>query len=294
MNDSVAADYEALEARFTAWAQARPDVRALLVVGSRARQEVHPADRWSDLDLIAFVLDVAPYVRDRQWLDALGDVWLAFLEQTGAEDPEWFIMFEGVRDVDVVFVALPEDDPAAVARVVQARGMDVVLRRGMRTLVDKDGGVARMSLPLAQRAAPPAAAAFEATISAFWLNAERAAKKLRRGEVYEAKRRCDDVMKARLLQMIEWHARARHGWDYDTWHVGRFIETWADPRALAGLRDTYARYEAGDIARALLATMGLFRALAVETAGALGYPYPALIDERLTRWVGACLAGDDC
>jgi hypothetical protein len=49
----------------------------------------------------------------------------------------------------------------------------------------------------------------------------------------------------------------------------------------------FAHYDAEDVWRALLATMGLFRWRAVETAERLGYPYLKLGDERATEFVKA-------
>ena len=99
----------------------------------------------------------------------------------------------------------------------------------------------------------------------------------------------DGYLKRLLLQMLEWHARAAYGWDYDTWHGGRFLEQWADPRAVQGLRQAFAYYDEDDVGRALLATMDLFRWLATETAQRLGYPYPAAAEERVTELVaGLC------
>jgi hypothetical protein len=64
-----------------------------------------------------------------------------------------------------------------------------------------------------------------------------------------------------------------------------------DARAIEGLRSVFAQYDAEDSGRALLATMSLFRWLAVETAAASGYPYPTPADQRVTEWVTSCLAG---
>ncbi len=107
-------------------------------------------------------------------------------------------------------------------------------------------------------------------------------------------------MKHLLLRMIEWHTRATNGWDYDTWHHGRFLERWADPRAVKGLRDAYAHYdeeeeeeEEEDVRRALLATMDLFRWLAIETAEQLSYPHPTLADEHATELARMLLAERD-
>ena len=85
-------------------------------------------------------------------------------------------------------------------------------------------------------------------------------------------------MKRRLIQVLGWHARAGDP-SVDTWHDGRFVEQWADPRALEQLRGTFAYYDAGDVARALTATMELFRWVARETAERLGLSYPVRADE---------------
>jgi aminoglycoside 6-adenylyltransferase len=85
--------------------------------------------------------------------------------------------------------------------------------------------------------------------------------------------------------MIEWHARAIHGDDYDTWHGGRFLEEWADPRLVEALGRAFARYDRDDMSCSLLATMGLFRWLATETADYFGHHYPTVMDERMTALV---------
>lgn len=73
---------------------------------------------------------------------------------------------------------------------------------------------------------------------------------------------------------MEWHAHATRGFGHDTWMRGRFLEEWADPRAVAALPGIFAHYDAGDIGRALLATMEVFHWLAMETAERWSY----------TRW----------
>jgi aminoglycoside 6-adenylyltransferase len=96
-------------------------------------------------------------------------------------------------------------------------------------------------------------------------------------------------MKRLLRQTIGWHARATHGWEYDTWHDGRFLGQWADPRAVAGLCNAYAHYDEADVRRALFATMDLFRWLSMETAERLGFRYPTEGDRYASEWVRDCL-----
>jgi len=226
------------------------------------------------------------------------------------------VLFEGARDVD--FAVLPYDRFHQAARFLPLlrrfpplfrllpKGLasrireDVaqaanVLGRGVRVLVDKDGLAAKLTLVFAeaQPYRPPTQREFLNAANDFWYHAVLTAKKLRRGELWWAKGCLDSYMKQLLLRMVEWQARATKGPDYDTWQLGRFLEEWADPRALAGLRDAFAHYDEEDTWRALLASMDLFRWLATETAERLGYPYPTAADERVTEWVKECLSERD-
>ncbi len=160
-------------------------------------------------------------------------------------------------------------------------------------LLDRDGLTAHLNPidtePAASR--PPTETEFLEAINDFWYHAVWTAKKLRRGELWTAKACCDGYMKRLLLVAMELHAKLRNGPDYDTWYEGRFLEQWADPYALEGLRGALAHYDEDDIGRALLTTMDLFRWVAKGTAEGLDYPYPALADERATGLVSALLSG---
>jgi len=168
--------------------------------------------------------------------------------------------------------------------------------RGMHVLIDKDGvaekfraflSSVRMPLP-----SPPTEHEFLEVVNDFLYHAVFTAKHLRRGELWWTITTCDCYMQRKLRQVIEWHARATHGWNYDTWFRGRFLEEWADPRVVEGLRDAFAHYDRKDVRRALLKVMCLFRWIAVETAEKLGYQYPSKPDERISRWVRDCLSAE--
>ncbi len=75
----------------------------------------------------------------------------------------------------------------------------------------------------------------------------------------------------------------------DTWHAGRFLEQWADPRAVEGLRQAYAHYDAGEVKSALWATLALFHGLAVETGEKLGCAYPAEAEGHVSDLVKSIL-----
>jgi aminoglycoside 6-adenylyltransferase len=283
--NQIALAYEQLIDRFVAWAQTQPNIRAAIVLGSRARTD-RPADEWSDLDLLVVTSDPGRLLSQTDWLEQLGTPWLTFLEPTAVGGAtERRVLFEGGLDVDF------SPFPVEILRKFAAEGLPPevagVIRRGMRFVLDKDGLAATLKLPPDERPAPqpPTPDKFLNLVNDFWYHAVWVAKKLRRGELWTAQLCCDGYMKRLLLTMLEWHAGAASGWSADTWHNGRFLEQWADPRAVDGLRQAFAHYDRADVQRALIATMDLFRWLATETAGRLGCPYPASADEHATALV---------
>jgi creatinine amidohydrolase len=130
----------------------------------------------------------------------------------------------------------------------------------------------------------------EATVKQVWLSAGRMARFVRRGDRWRAASECNGELKECLLALLEWHAHATRGLDHDTWHDGRFMEEWADPRALEALPATFARYDDDSLRQALFTTLDLCRWLAQEVAGLLGYAYPALAEARVTDWIRSTLS----
>jgi len=248
------------------WASGREDVRALLVVGSQARANV-PADRWSDLDIVLIVDDPEPYAEDPSWVSEFGRPLLTFLEDTPVGQRERRVLYETGEDVD-----FPLFPATALEQLEQSENAAHLLARGYRMLVDRIALGERLSRIAAgaEQPPPPTQHDFTQLASDVWYHALWAAKKLRRGEVFTAKGCLDGYMKARLVTLLEWHARAVDP-SVDTWHDGRFVERWADPGALAMLEKAYAYYDVRDVARALWETIDLWQGLEEETASRLGF-----------------------
>jgi aminoglycoside 6-adenylyltransferase len=254
-----------IEAAIADWARERGDVRGAIVVGSRARTET-PADRWSDLDVGLFVDDPALLADDPSWVAEFGDPVLTFLEPAGlGHGVERRVLYEGGEDVDFPFIPV-----SAWREAAASPGARLLLTRGCRVLHDELGireVLAQLEPP--EPAPAPDEVALTQLASDFWYHALWTARKLRRGEVFTAIDCLDGYLKARLVTLIGWHARAVDP-DVDTWHNGRFLERWADPGALAALERAFAHYDVRDVARALWETIDLWQGLEEETARRLG------------------------
>jgi aminoglycoside 6-adenylyltransferase len=237
-----------------------------------------PADEWSDLDVVIIADDPPALLARDDWARGFGPLVLTFLEPTALRNGwERRALYEDGTDVDFSVVPL---------EVVHAPDAREVAARGIRVLLDKDGELTQLveTLRPPPPPAPPGTAELRELADDFFYHAVWAARKLRRGEVFTGKGAVDGYMKRLLLRLLEWHARARDP-AADAWHEGRFLERWADPDALAELRLAYAHYDADDVRRALLATMALFRRVALETAALLVLEYPERDDAFASRLV---------
>ena len=290
---------DALEQRVVAWCEARRDIRAALVVGSRARDD-HPADDWADLDVGIVCEKPARYLKDLGWLARIGTPLVASMDPSGVTV---HVLFEDGADGGFAFIPLGTVKTAlrllpiamrfpGVARALP--GGKAILRsveeakeyyrRGSRIIIDKDGLGARMMalFPATSVAAePPSAEEFAGSVRQFWFAAVWMAKHLRRGELWRTLGESGEgQLRVLLLRMIEWRTRADRGWDVDVWENGRFIEEWAAPETLAALRGVLSHYDEAYAWRSLDAAMDLFARLSQDVASRLNLPLDTAMSER--------------
>ncbi|HEX3047610.1 MAG TPA: aminoglycoside 6-adenylyltransferase [Bacillota bacterium] len=266
------------------WAEAEEKIRAIVIVGSRARQNV-PADDFSDLDLLIVTTAPDEYIKDSTWIEILGTPWLTFTEPTPLpEVKERRILFAEGLDVDCILF------PTTTIQESIESGISFFLadliRRGMKVLLDKDGAMAKIDLSRLEtpKFVKPIEAEFSNLVQDFLYHYVWVLKKLGRGELWIAHSCLNSYLKWRLLAMIEWHARTVYGLDYDTWHDGRLIETWADPKIIGSFPTIFSRYDQTDIKQALAEILRLFQTTAQEIAKAWGYQYSHLAIDQVLEW----------
>ncbi len=305
MTNSLIDGMNELETSFTAWAEAKKDIRAAMVVGSRARAD-HPADEWADLDVAFLTTSPAKYYANTRWISEIAPVWAIHKDQAGAT---YHVLFEGCRDAGIA--AIPATSVRLATTIVPAlrrvpgvsslgpmkqlqaelESATEYYRRGARVLFDKDGTAGRFltAFPPSRHAyESPSADAFGATVNEFWIGAVWTAKHFMRGETWYARSvGCEGILRETTLRMMEWNAHARTRERVDTWSSGRFIEEWGDPSLLSELKAGFSGYDSSSLSLALGSMMTLFDRLSSETADYLGYPYSSDIPRQVASWVGS-------
>lgn len=258
--------------RIAGWARVEPDVRALVLVGSRAGYQA--VDDLADFDVQVYVEKTEPYVRDDAWLTRFAPIWVCVHDvyrHNNLTVQTRLVIYEGGTKVD--FGLIP------VEALMDMRLDDPV----RRVLVDKDGLVSG-SFREPARPVQPDATEFGRIIREFWFEAYHVAKYLARGDLWPTKAR-DWETKKFLLKMIEWHAGATQGWNVDTYYMGKQMRAWVARDVWEELDNTFSHFDAEDSWRGLRATTRLFRRIAKETAAALNMTYPDDVDRNISGFI---------
>jgi aminoglycoside 6-adenylyltransferase len=159
---------------------------------------------------------------------------------------------------------------------------------GYQVLLDKDHLTGALLPPTyaAYIPAPPTAQAYRTVIDDFFNDALYVAKYLWRDDLLRAKYSLDNVIKLECLrQILEWSMEIANGWSVKPGVNGRGLKRRVAPAIWADLQRTYVGGEIAANWDALFRTIELFRTVAVEVGGLLGYAYPDAIEQRVLAHV---------
>jgi aminoglycoside 6-adenylyltransferase len=272
--------YEKIEKNFVSWARTVEDIRAAFIVGSRARND-HPADEWSDMDIIFFTSKQNYYLSNNEWLNNFGDICTSFVSETVGGDPECLTLFDGGWQVDFVIHTADNLDQIVKNKIIPSN-----FYRGVKVLIDKDH-VAHEIMPQYSKAPQGnflSEDKFLQTINMFWFITLYTAKQILRNELWVVKVR-DGNLKELLLQMIEWHEKTVNGVEYDTWHAGRFLCEWASKETQVELLNSFGHFDRNDSWKALMATITLFKRLSHEISEKKKFLYPYDLEKSVFDWI---------
>jgi aminoglycoside 6-adenylyltransferase len=277
-----------IEKTFTAWALQEKPVRAAIVIGSQARID-HPADRWSDLDIILFTTETEAYLNSTAWFEAFAPVWTSIQGRTAAGESEHLVLYAGGLQVDFVL------DNAAVlsdlSQMAASGQFSEAVHRGVRILFDKDHLIPPLPTPGTPPAhLPPSQAEFTHAWTNFWFSAIHAAKQLRRGDLAFYKG-AEQRLRNLILPFLEWHTRLSRGWGTDTWHQGRFLAEWLEPGLYSQIAQTFTSLEPAASWQGLQHLLDLAQPIIQETARELKFSYPMETEKAMRSYVDILASG---
>jgi len=276
--------------RLIRWADGKDFVRAVLLTSTRANPQA-PVDVLSDYDIVLVVEDAGPFYENRSWLEDFGEVLVAYWDPIYPE-PDHGIDQTGnvVQHADGLKIDFRLWPVALAQRVASAPDLPADLDVGYAVLADKDGLFGTMPAPTQTAYVPPRPdeETYLTVVNNFFSDAPYVGKCLWRDELMPAKWCLDVEMRHHYLRpMLEWRMERDHGWSEPAGNLGKGLKKRLPAEIWEELEGTYAGARSADNWEALLRTMALFRRVAREVAGDLGYAYPGDLDRRVTGYVRA-------
>lgn len=275
-------DYADLQNNLVAWAEGEDNVRALLLVGSRART-APPPDQYSDLDTILFCLHPPVYVESNDWLRSLGPFWFNYLDQPKHKEPEQFALYEGAIKIDVLIMKINEGEN--LQNMLDIFPFRDVLQRGFRVLVDKTDSRSQIIIPRAENTGIlPGQTEFDNHIHQGLLLVIKCMRYLERNDLWRAYAVLNNDLRVNLLVLLEWEALTTKP-DKDIWYDGRYIDQWGNTEIVSLFPQIFSGYKKENQRAGLELFLHFYYDLVFKIAEKLGFSLPTDDYEHIRRIV---------
>jgi aminoglycoside 6-adenylyltransferase len=271
---------KSMEQKLIDWAQTNLKIKALLLVGSRAQQSM--VDELSDYDVSVFTDSIPSIIKNDQWLNQFGKVWICVHEHKeweGQSLPTRLVIFEGGTKVDFSF--WPTD---FLKRWNQGTPMPGDFQAGFKVWVDKEKLTQNLPKHPNLFASKPTQQIFDTVIKEFWFEAYHVSKYLKRNDLWSALFRMGLLRDHFLLKMIEWNEQARSNWTVPLHPNGKNLQSWVCPETREAVRHIFAHFDQRDCWNALMQAIELFRRISTETATKCGFTLSEL-DRTITEYI---------
>ncbi|MBI5806726.1 aminoglycoside 6-adenylyltransferase [candidate division TA06 bacterium] len=252
-------------------------IRAVILNGSRANPNALK-DIFQDYDIVYLVTDVMPFRRNYDWIKRFGELMILQTPED-MEDPQpagdgnytYLMQFADGNRIDL-----------SIRHVTQVN--KVTKDSQSISLLDKDGIVETLPLPsdADYLPRPPSEKQFADCCNEFWWVCPYVAKGLWRDELVYAKHMLDNVVREKLVKMLEWHIGIKTGFSKNPGKMGKYFKNYLEPEMWQQLTRTYSGSDFEDIWRSLFNICTLFRTVSTQVAGHFDYKYPSEDDKKVT------------
>ena len=263
-----------------AYAQAREDIHAVLLNGSRANPNA-PKDIFQDYDIV-YLVDAVELYWDNPSVPAYFGEMMILQKPEDMGDPPgegdghytYLMQFADGNRIDLSFYPLED--------------MEKVLQDSLTVvLLDKDGSLPDVPMPSDRIyfPKPPTAKAFVDCCNEFWWVTPYVAKSLWRCELISSVYLKECIVRAALIKMLTWYYGVQTEFEQDAGKLGRYLHQELPAAWWTLLEESYAGAEFADIWQALFKMGELFRLAAAAVADVYGFAYPQQEDAAVSAFI---------
>lgn len=251
-------------------------IRAVILNGSRTNPNA-PRDIFQDYDIVYLVAEIAPFVRNVEWIARFGPMMILQMPDDMGEplapavSYSYLMQFADGNRIDLTIYPMNR--------------LEEMERDSLSILLLEKDGVVEPFPPPNERGylpSPPTAKAFDDACNEFWWVATYVAKGLWRNEIIYAKYHLDEIVRAQLMKMLTWYFGVKTGFQQSPGKVGRNFPRFLEPELWQMLLESYADVDVDRTWNALFTMCALFRRVAMPVAEQFGYTYPHGDDQRVS------------
>lgn len=224
---------EAWVANVSAWASAQADIKALVQIGSRVKND-GTADEWSDFDYQLVTTNPDRY-RSGEFARELGTCWAVGLEHTFGDVMKVTAVYEGALEAD--FIVLRHSELVLATTMLKWPGTSGMWPGPLRIGISRLRGAAGTGWKVIKGGAawekryarltpcefPMTESEFKSLCGEFWVQAVWAAKRIQRGELIASQRTIHRYLLEACLRMFQEEAVVSGRKAYPR---GRRAESW--------------------------------------------------------------------
>jgi aminoglycoside 6-adenylyltransferase len=255
-------------------------IRAVVMNGSRVNPKVIP-DQYQDFDVIYFVQEVAPFIRNTSLVIYFGEPMIIKYPDDRGDPPR-------VGDGSYQYLMQFMDGNRIDLSIEPLSHIKLCVKDSLtKVMLDKDGLIGILSEPSEDSYLPtkPTQKQFNDCCNEFWWRNPYLAKALIRDQLPYAKYVFDTTMRDELMKMLTWYAGIRTNYKVSVGLFGKYLNKQIEPNLWHLLERTYADHHEASTWKALFEMQELFRIAAIEVSSVFGFEYPDKDDKKVASYI---------
>ncbi len=271
--------------------QADERIRAAYMNGSRANPLIEK-DIYQDYDIVFVVSETQSFLSDKTWIKIFGEV--AVMQEPDSNDFGWG------KDCDFTksygwLILYKDGNRIDLHIMTKEKAIENYLSDSLTLpLLDKDH-----ILPQIPQASDtgywikiPTKQMYDGCCNEFWWCLNNVAKGIKRDQIPYAMRMYTEIVHNQLDMMVEWYIGMNHGFSVSTGMWGKYYKKYLPSELYEKYLKTYSDGSSENLWNAVFSACELFRFLALQVSGHLGYTYCVQDDENMIKYIASIKSAD--
>lgn len=265
-------------------AQKDERIRAVYMNGSRTNTKA-PKDIFQDFDIVYVVTETSSFIQDDKWISLFGD--LLMIQEPDKNDYHVGMAMDFDRSYGYLMLFTDRNRIDLHIETVDAMSDNYLQDKLTVPLLDKDNILQGIPKPTDRDywVQKPTDALYFSCCNDFWWCLQNVGKGIWRDELPYAKQMFEQVIRARLDEMVSWWIGSKHDFQVSPGKLGKYFKSYLPDQYWEMYKETYSDHDYENFWNSIFVACELFRELAQDVARSLSYTYPIKDDMNMTEYL---------